>query len=61
MNKKNLLKQVNVNYSSNTGGAYEIVPGSGKFVSKIDGKVGDNTSQQFVSVTDARRRYRYRF
>jgi len=53
--QKNLLKQVNVNYSDNTGGAYEIVPGSGKFVSKIDGKVGDNTSQQFVSVTDAER------
>ena len=54
--QKNLLKQVNVNYSDNTGGAYEIVPNSGKFVSKIDGKVGDNTSQQFVSVTDAERR-----
>lgn len=50
--QKELLKQVNINYSTNTGGAYEIVPNSGRFVSKIDGKIGDNTSQQFVSVTD---------
>jgi len=50
--QKELLQQVNINYSTNTGGAYEIVPNSGRFVSKIDGKIGDNTSQQFVSVTD---------
>ncbi len=49
---QNLLKQVNVNYSDNPGGSYEIVEGSGNFVSDIDGLIGDNTSNQFASVVD---------
>ena len=51
-NVQDLLKQVNIKFSDNTGGAYEIVPNSGKFVSNIDGKVGDNTSQQWLSIND---------
>ena len=49
---KNLLEQVNVNFGDKPGGAYEIVPNSGQYVSKIDGLIGDTTSKQFVSVND---------
>jgi len=49
---KNLLEQVNVNFGDKAGGAYEIVEGSGQYVSNIDGLIGDTTSKQFVSVND---------
>jgi hypothetical protein len=49
---KNLLEQVNVNFGDKPGGAYEIVPNSGQYVSNIDGLIGDTTSKQFVSVND---------
>jgi len=49
---KNLLEQVNVNFGDKAGGAYEIVEGSGQYVSDIDGLIGDTTSKQFVSVND---------
>jgi len=50
---KELLENVNMNYSTtSTGGAQEITAGSGFYVSKIDGLIGDNTSQQFASVVN---------
>ena len=49
---KALLEQVNVNFGDKAGGAYEIVDGSGQYVSDIDGLIGDTTSKQFVSVND---------
>ncbi len=49
---KNLLEQVNVNFGDKAGGAYEIIPGSGQYVSDIDGLIGNTTSRQFVSVND---------
>ena len=49
---KSLLEQVNVNFGDKPGGAYEIIPNSGQYVSDIDGLIGDTTSKQFVSVND---------
>jgi hypothetical protein len=47
-----LLEQVNINFGDKDGGAYEIEEGSGKYVSDIDGLIGNTTSKQFVSIND---------
>jgi len=47
-----LLEQVNINFGDKDGGAYEIIPDSGQYVSDIDGLIGNTTSKQFVSIND---------